>query len=134
MAYVITRLCRDCIDTACASVCPCPDCIVEHRPPDGVAALPNQLYIRPDVCIDCSACEPECPWEAIFPEDEVPAVFAADVALNAISAARPKKFVEATVHQSMKPRSDEVDANKRKWEAAGDASETGVVEDRLLVR
>ena len=123
MTYVITRLCRDCVDTSCATVCPCPDCIVEHRPTDGAAALPNQLFIRPDVCIDCGACEPECPWEAIFPEDDVPAAFAADTALNAISAARPAEFVEATFRQSLKPRSDEVDANKQKWEQEN--SQTG---------
>ena len=89
MAYVITRLCRDCVDTACAAVCPEPDCIVLHRPPDGASTLPNQLFINPDACVDCGACEPECPWEAIFPEDDVPAAFAADIALNAITAARP---------------------------------------------
>jgi len=116
MPYVITRLCRDCIDSACVAVCPEADCIVEHRPPPGTAALPNQLYINPSQCIDCAACEPECPWGAIFPDDDVPAAFAADVALNAISAARPKEFVEATFRQSLKPRSDEVEANKRKWE------------------
>jgi ferredoxin len=35
------------------------------------------MYIDPDTCIDCGACIPECPFEAIFPEDEVPAVFEA---------------------------------------------------------
>jgi Fe-S-cluster-containing dehydrogenase component len=35
MAYVITRLCRDCIDSACVEVCPVSDCIVEHKPAEG---------------------------------------------------------------------------------------------------
>ena len=116
MAYVITRLCRDCVDTACAAVCPEPDCIVLHRPPDGASTLPNQLFINPDQCIDCGACEPECPWEAIFPEDDVPAEFAADIALNAITAARPAEFVEATTLPNPKPNADEIDANKRRWQ------------------
>jgi ferredoxin len=30
------------------------------------------LVIDPEECIDCGACEPECPVEAIFPEDAVP--------------------------------------------------------------
>ena len=116
MAHVITRLCRDCVDTACVAVCPIADCIVLHRPPDGASALPNQLFINPEACVDCGACEPECPWEAIFPEDDVPAAFAADIALNAITAARPAEFVEATTHPKPKPSADEVDANKRRWQ------------------
>ena len=70
MAYIITRLCRDCIDTGCVAVCPV-DCIYEYTGSDS-AAFPNQLYIHPDECIDCGACEPECPVEAIFPEDALP--------------------------------------------------------------
>ena len=33
---------------------------------------PNMLVIDPDECIDCTLCEPECPVEAIFSEDELP--------------------------------------------------------------
>ena len=71
MAYIITRLCRDCVDTACVSVCPV-DCIYAYKGSDH-ATFPNQLYIHPDECIDCGACEPECPVSAIFPEEDVPA-------------------------------------------------------------
>jgi ferredoxin len=88
---------------------------VEHRPPEGASTLPNQLFINPDACIGCGACEPECPWEAIFPEDDVPAAFAEDLALNAITAARPTEFVEGTLRQNPKPTADEVAANKRRW-------------------
>jgi ferredoxin len=115
MTYVITRLCRDCVDGSCVPVCPIPDCIVEHRPTDEAAKLPNQLFINPDACIGCGACEPECPWEAIFPEDDVPAAFAEDVELNAITAARSSEFVEGTIRQSRKPSAEEVTENKRRW-------------------
>ena len=70
MAYIITRLCRDCVDTGCVAVCPV-DCIYEYTGSDR-EAWPNQLYIHPDECIDCGACEPVCPVEAIFYEDDVP--------------------------------------------------------------
>jgi len=115
MAFVITRLCRDCVDSSCVPVCPVPDCIVEHRPPPGAAALPNQLFINPDACIDCGACEPECPWEAICEEGDVPAAFDDDVALNAIAAARPQEFVEGTIRERPRPSDAEVAANRRRW-------------------
>ena len=66
MTYVIAQPCIDVKDTACVEVCPV-DCI---HPVDGEGA--EQLYIDPDECIDCGACEPECPVEAIFEESEVP--------------------------------------------------------------
>lgn len=62
MAYVITEPCIGTKDAACVEVCPV-DCIHEGE---------DQYYIDPDECIDCGACEPECPVEAIFPEDDVP--------------------------------------------------------------
>jgi NAD-dependent dihydropyrimidine dehydrogenase PreA subunit len=63
MPYVITEACKNTKDRACVDVCPV-DCIYEG---------PDQLYIHPDECIDCGACEPECPVTAIFPEEDVPA-------------------------------------------------------------
>lgn len=71
MTFVITRLCRDCVDGACVEVCPV-QCIVEHAPPHGASDLPNQLFINPDECIHCLLCEPACPWQAIFDEADVP--------------------------------------------------------------
>ncbi len=62
MPYVITEACIGVKDRGCVDVCPV-DCIYEG---DG------QLYIHPDECIDCGACEPECPVNAIFPEEDVP--------------------------------------------------------------
>src|SRR5215471_21063265 len=80
MAYIITRLCRDCVDTGCVAVCPV-DCIYRYQGSD-TAKFPNQLYIHPDECIDCGACEPECPWQAIYEEEAVPAPFQDDTKLN----------------------------------------------------
>jgi ferredoxin len=116
MSYVITRLCRDCVDGACIAVCPVDDCIVEHRPQGRSSELPNQLFINPETCIGCGACEPECPWEAIADEDDVPARFQEDIALNAISAARPHEFVQAALRASPKPTLEQVEANRRRWQ------------------
>jgi ferredoxin len=122
MPYVITRLCRDCVDGSCVPVCPVPECIVEHRPASAAPALPNQLFINPDQCIDCNACAPACPWQAIFPEDDVPAAFTGDIVLNAISAVRPDDFTQAATRTSRPPTAAEVEANRRRWQAEGDAS------------
>jgi NAD-dependent dihydropyrimidine dehydrogenase PreA subunit len=64
MAYVIAEPCIDVLDTACVSVCPV-DCIHYEEGVD------RKLYIDPNECIDCGACEPECPVNAIFPEDQL---------------------------------------------------------------
>ena len=66
MAYYITETCIDVKDKACVEVCPV-DCI---HPIDGEGE--PMLYIAPDECIDCGACEPECPVEAIFAEEDMP--------------------------------------------------------------
>ncbi|MER5549800.1 ferredoxin [Streptomyces sp. NPDC001118] len=62
MAYVIALPCVDVKDKACVGECPV-DCIYEG---------PRKMYIHPDECVDCGACEPVCPMEAIFYEDAVP--------------------------------------------------------------
>ncbi len=80
MPWTITRLCIDCVDTGCVSVCPV-DCIYEYVG-DDKEHFPNMLYIHPDECIDCGACEPECPWQAIFEEPAVPEIFKDDIELN----------------------------------------------------
>src|SRR6187455_3042269 len=63
MTFVVTGNCQHCRYTDCVAVCPV-DCF------HGDAAM---LYIDPDVCIDCGACVPECPVEAIYDEGSVPA-------------------------------------------------------------
>ena len=65
MAYVIAEPCIDVMDISCVSVCPV-DCIHYDEGTD------RKLFIDPNECIDCGACEPECPVEAIFPEDALP--------------------------------------------------------------
>ena len=65
MTYVITDPCIDVLDKSCVEVCPV-DCIHYEEGTD------RKLFIDPDECIDCGACEPECPVEAIFPEDALP--------------------------------------------------------------
>lgn len=71
MTYVICEPCIDVKDTACVDVCPV-DCI--HPTPDNEEFFEEevQLYIDPEECIDCGVCEPECPVEAIYAEDDVP--------------------------------------------------------------
>jgi len=70
MTHIITSLCVR--DRGCIEVCPV-ECIVPGNPADGFP----MVYIDPDTCIDCGACVPECPFAAIFPEDEVPSSYTA---------------------------------------------------------
>ena len=65
MTYVIADPCIDVLDRSCVEVCPV-DCIHDEEGVD------RKLYIDPDECIDCGACEPVCPVTAIFAEDDVP--------------------------------------------------------------
>lgn len=113
MAWVITRLCRDCVDQACVDVCPV-ECIFAHTGSD-TAKFPNQLYIDPDLCIDCGACEPECPWEAIYEDVSVPDVFKEDVALNTAITAHKDAFEVPQHTDKDQPSPEQVASNKTKW-------------------
>ena len=62
MTFIVGENCIKCKHTDCVEVCPV-DCFYEG---------PNFLVIHPDECIDCALCEPECPIDAIYAEDEVP--------------------------------------------------------------
>jgi NAD-dependent dihydropyrimidine dehydrogenase PreA subunit len=62
VTYVIAQPCVDLKDLACVEECPV-DCIYEGN---------RMLYIHPDECVDCGACEPVCPVEAIYYEDDTP--------------------------------------------------------------
>mgnify|MGYP003980158759 FL=1 len=77
MTYIIAEPCVDVKDKACVEVCP-GDCI---HPVDGEGV--NMLYIDPDECIDCGACEPECPVEAIFAEEDLPEEWSKYTEINA---------------------------------------------------
>ena len=68
MTHIITSLCLR--DGACVEVCPV-ECIVPGKPEDEWP----WYFIDPDTCIDCGACIPECPYAAIFIEEEVPAAY-----------------------------------------------------------
>jgi ferredoxin len=101
------------------SVCPT-DCIVRHSPGPGEEALPNQLFIDPNECIDCRHCEPECPWEAIYPDEGVPELFRDDIALNALAADRSRGFDVPVEHLKGRVRKElpgpaEIAANRARF-------------------
>lgn len=73
MTYVVTENCIKCKYTDCVDVCPV-DCFHEG---------PNCLVIDPEECIDCTLCVPECPVDAIYADDDVPADQEQFIALNA---------------------------------------------------
>ncbi len=116
MAFVITRLCRDCVDMGCVDVCPT-ECIVQHRPNGRDSDLPNQLFIDPSDCIHCRLCEPECPWEAIYDADDVPDVFHDDIELNARAQHRTDGYDVPVKRLARKPQVEEVKENRERWGA-----------------
>jgi ferredoxin len=73
MAYIVAEPCIKCKYTDCVDVCPV-DCFFEGE---------NFLVINPDECIDCGACVPECPTEAIFEETELPEKWSEYIEINA---------------------------------------------------
>ena len=72
MPHVVTKPCDGCRYTDCVVVCPV-ECFFEGE---------TMLYINPEICIDCEACVPECPVEAIFHEDDVPDEFQNYIEIN----------------------------------------------------
>lgn len=104
MTFVITESCIKCKYTDCVEVCPV-DCFYEG---------PNFLVINPDECIDCALCEPECPVNAIYSEDELPADQQEFKALNAELSQQWPNI------NTKKPAPDDADAwkdikNKREY-------------------
>lgn len=73
MTFIITEKCIRCKYMDCVEVCPV-DCFYEG---------PNMLAINPDECIDCGLCEPECPVNSIYAEDDVPEQYKPFIELNA---------------------------------------------------
>ena len=92
MAYVITKKCAGVCNSACVDVCPA-DCIKGPISIEALRAVPEaerghafphvQMFIDPDPCIDCGACVSECPADAIYRDDDVPAEHHDDIARNA---------------------------------------------------
>lgn len=73
MTYVVTQPCFGCTYMDCAGICPV----------EAFHVSEEMLYINPDICIDCDACVPECPVEAIFADLHVPDMWKDFIALNA---------------------------------------------------
>jgi len=94
MAYVVAEPCIKCKYTDCVTVCPV-NCFYEGE---------NFLAINPDECIDCGACVPECPSEAIFSEDDLPEKWKEYTPLNAEQA---KKWPNISAEKNPPPDADE---------------------------
>ena len=101
MTFVVTEPCIKCKYTDCVSVCPV-DCFYEGL---------NFLVIHPDECIDCGACVPECPAEAIFDEADLPEKWSNFIELNAKYAEDWPNIVE---QQDPLPDADEEKTNEDK--------------------
>ena len=84
MTHVVAEPCNNCKYTDCVVVCPV-ECFYEGE---------TILYIHPDECIDCEACVPECPVEAIFHEDNLPAQWSEYTELNARMSEETPVIVE----------------------------------------
>lgn len=93
MTYVVCEPCRDCKYTDCVVVCPC-DCFYQDD---------RMLYIDPDSCIDCEACVPECPAEAIFHETNVPMPWVTFIELNALRIRELKEKGETPLVEKQDP-------------------------------
>ncbi|PRY97596.1 ferredoxin [Jezberella montanilacus] len=93
MTHVVTENCIKCKFTDCVDVCPV-DCFREG---------PNFLIIDPDECIDCAVCIPECPANAIFAEEDLPADQLKFIALNAELVSSPSF---TSISRSKKPLPD----------------------------
>ena len=93
MTHVVTENCIKCKFTDCVDVCPV-DCFREG---------PNFLIIDPDECIDCAVCIPECPANAIFAEEDLPADQVKFIALNAELVNSP---AFTSISRSKKPLPD----------------------------
>src|SRR5205085_825475 len=78
MTFVVAEPCIKCKYTDCVDVCPV-DCFHEGK---------NFLVIDPNECIDCGACEPECPTSAIYAEADLPGEWSEFVQINAKMAAK----------------------------------------------
>jgi len=100
MTFVVTENCINCKYTDCVEVCPV-DCFHEG---------PNFLVINPDECIDCALCEPECPAEAIYSEDDLPEN---QMHFLEINKKKSQEWPVITAHKEALPEAE-------KWKGAPD--------------
>ena len=96
MTYIVTSPCVDVLDKSCIDVCPV-DCIYIDEGVD------RMVFIAPDECIDCAACEPVCPVVAIFAEDDVPEHESAYIPINYDYFEKDKDQVRAKVNELTPP-------------------------------
>jgi ferredoxin len=101
MPYVVAEPCIKCKYTDCVEVCPV-DCFKEG---------PNFLVIDPEECIDCGACVPECPTEAIFLDEDLPSEWTNYIEINARLTA---KWPEITEQKDPLPNADDFKYTKGK--------------------
>ena len=93
MAHVVTTKCVGCKFTDCVEVCPVA-CFYE---------VDGQLIIHPDECIDCTACVAQCPVEAIYVDNDVPAEFQESIAWNAAESVRVKEQGQGAIVMKKEP-------------------------------
>nr|WP_315426097.1 ferredoxin FdxA [uncultured Albidiferax sp.] len=96
MTHVVSEACIKCKYTDCVDVCPV-DCFREG---------PNMLVIDPDECIDCAVCIPECPANAIYAEEDMPADQLAFIKLN-VELARAEGWKSITKRKPALPDADD---------------------------
>jgi ferredoxin len=124
MTYIVGENCIKCVHTDCVEVCPV-DCFYivkggkkrnaqDNDEQDNNDAEDLMLVIHPDECIDCALCEPECPVDAIFSEDELPEEESELLDINAHFAEHGPNITEK---QDPPPDADEWDGkpNKRQF-------------------
>lgn len=106
MTFVVADPCIKCKYTDCVDVCPV-DCFHEGK---------NMLVIDPEECIDCGACEPECPTSAIFAEDDLPEKWSEFTELNAklspnwpVISAKKDALPDADDHKDTEGKRGELD-------------------------
>jgi ferredoxin len=100
--YVITQPCIDVKDKSCIDVCPVSCIYIDSDD------LDRKLYIHPDECIDCGACEPECPVNAIFESSAVPPEWQEFIELDkrwTMGTEEDKNAVRARINEIQPPAS-----------------------------